>query len=83
MPCGVIGNTSHFDLEESRFEPWRGNKKTFKKIIMKLGLFFVILCCYTESTTGYKYDVKNLKDTTQTGVLYSKAKFTKGDTVRL
>ena len=50
---------------------------------MKLGLFFVILCCYTESTNGYKYEVKNLKDTTQTGVLYSKAKFTKGDTVRL
>ena len=23
MSCGVIGNTSDFDSEESRFEPWR------------------------------------------------------------
>ena len=24
MPLGVTGNTSDFDSEESRFEPWRG-----------------------------------------------------------
>ena len=23
LSCGVIGNTSDFDSEESRFEPWR------------------------------------------------------------
>ena len=23
LSCGVIGNTSGFDPEESRFEPWR------------------------------------------------------------
>jgi len=51
--------------------------------MIKLGLFFVVLCCYSESETGYKYEVKNVKDTTQTGVLYSKAKFVEGDTIKL
>ncbi len=25
MPCGVIGNISLFEREDSKFEPWRGN----------------------------------------------------------
>ena len=28
LPCSVIGNTSDFGSEESKFEPWRGNKLT-------------------------------------------------------
>ena len=39
---GVIGNTSDFGSEESRFEPWRVNKLKMKKLSQK-GSFF---CCH-------------------------------------
>ena len=51
---------------------------------MKTGLILLILCCYSkEDGGGYKYETKNLKDTTQTGTLWSTFKYVEGDTVRL
>ena len=31
LPCGVIGNTSDSESEESRFDPWRGNSHDFRE----------------------------------------------------
>ena len=41
MPDGVIGNTSDSGSEESRFEPWSGNKKS-PVIHVLQGFFFEI-----------------------------------------
>jgi len=50
---------------------------------MKIGLLLLVLCCYSQNDGVYKYETKNLKDTTQTGTLYTKLKYTEGDTIML
>lgn len=45
MPDGVTGNTSDFGSEESRFEPWSGNKKSGN---IRTFLFYML---YILSTT--------------------------------
>jgi hypothetical protein len=50
---------------------------------MKTGLLLLILCCYSEDKGVYKYETKNLKDTTQTGTLWSAQKYIEGDTVKM
>ena len=50
---------------------------------MKTGLLLMILCCSSTENGVYKYETKNLKDTTQTGTLWSPVKYVEGDTVKL
>jgi hypothetical protein len=52
------------------------------KTIITIKLFLV-LCCSTTDSGQYKYEVKNLEDTTQTGVLYSNGVYQEGDTIRI
>jgi hypothetical protein len=52
------------------------------KTIIAIKLFLV-LCCQTVSDGQYKYDVKNLQDTTQTGVIFSSKQYFEGDTIKL
>jgi hypothetical protein len=49
-------------------------------LIIKL---FLVLCCSTTDNGQYRYEVKNLEDTTQTGIIYSNRVYTEGDTIRL
>ena len=49
---------------------------------MKTILVLVILCCNSQTESGYKYEAKNLT-TNQTGDFYSQAKFNVGDTVKI
>ena len=52
------------------------------KTIITIKLFLV-LCCQTVDNGQYKYDVKNLGDTTQTGVVYTSIRYSEGDTIKL
>ena len=52
------------------------------KTIISIKLFLV-LCCQTVSDNQYKYEVKSLEDTTQTGVIYTGMKYSEGDTIKL
>jgi hypothetical protein len=52
------------------------------KLILGIKLFLV-LCCQTTDSGQYRYEVKDLNDTTQTGVFYTKVKFSEGDTIKL
>jgi len=52
------------------------------KTIIAIKLFLV-LCCQTVSDGQYKYEVKNLQDTTQTGVIFSNKQYFEGDTIKL
>jgi hypothetical protein len=52
------------------------------KTIITIKLFLV-LCCQTVDNGQYKYDVKNLQDTTQSGVIYTSARYSEGDTIKL
>ena len=42
-----------------------------------------VLCCQTVSDGQYKYEVKTLDSTEQTGMIYSTAQYTEGDTIKL
>jgi hypothetical protein len=44
---------------------------------------FLVLCCQTVSDGQYKYEVKTLDSTEQTGMIYSTAQYTEGDTIKL
>lgn len=49
-------------------------------LVIKL---FLVLCCSTTDSGQYRYEVKNLEDTTQMGVIYTNRFYTEGDTIRL
>ena len=51
--------------------------------VMKVGLLLLVICCISQENNGYRYEAKNLKDTTQNGVLYSTQKYKVGDTLDL
>jgi len=42
---------------------------------------FIVLCCSNYDGSTYKYEVKNLQDTTTTGHVYTSVKYTEGDTI--
>jgi hypothetical protein len=44
---------------------------------------FLVLCCQTVNDGQYKYEVKSLDDTTQTGVIFSGTHYLEGDTIKL
>jgi hypothetical protein len=52
------------------------------KIMLTIKLFLV-LCCSTTESGQYKYEVKNLEDTTQIGVIYSNIHYIEGDTIKV
>ncbi len=54
LPCGVTGNISHFDCEESRFDPWRGNVRSRGAIGRRdrLKICFAVSSSLTGSMTG-------------------------------
>jgi hypothetical protein len=52
------------------------------KTIITIKLFLV-LCCQSVNDGQYKYEVKSLEDTTQTGVIYTGMKYSEGDTIKL
>ncbi len=43
---------------------------------------FLVLCCQTVNNGQYKYEVKSLDDTTQTGVIFSSTRYSEGDTIK-
>lgn len=44
----------------------------------------LVLCCYSESENGYKYEVKTLgENVSETGVVYTSTKYSEGDTILL
>jgi len=43
---------------------------------------FLVLCCQTVNNGQYKYEVKSLEDTTQTGVIFSSTRYSEGDTIK-
>jgi hypothetical protein len=49
-------------------------------IVIKL---FLVLCCQTVTDGQYKYEVKTLDSTEQTGMIYSTEQYTEGDTIKL
>jgi hypothetical protein len=49
-------------------------------IVIKL---FLVLCCSSTDNGQYRYEVKNLEDTTQTGVVYTGTRYSEGDTIRV
>jgi hypothetical protein len=51
------------------------------KTIIAIKLFLV-LCCQTVDNGQYKYEVKSLEDTTQTGVIFSSTRYSQGDTIK-
>ncbi len=59
MPDGVIGNTSDSGSEESRFEPWSGNKKKPCNTCIT-GLFFDLM--FFCKKTICKQNFKNCTD---------------------
>ena len=44
---------------------------------------FLVLCCQTTNEGQYRYEVKYLEDTTQTGVIFSGVHYSEGDTIKL
>jgi len=44
---------------------------------------FLVLCCQTTNEGQYRYEVKSLEDTTQTGVIFSGTHYSEGDTIKL
>lgn len=45
---------------------------------------FIVLCCYTQSDTDrYKYEVRSIGDSTQTGIIFSFTKYQEGDTIKI
>ena len=49
-------------------------------IVIKL---FLVLCCQTFTDGQYKYEVKTLDSTEQTGMIYSTEQYTEGDTIKI
>ena len=49
---------------------------------MKTILVLVILCCNSQTESGYKYEAKNIT-TNQIGDLYSQTKYNIGDTITI
>ena len=49
---------------------------------MKTILVIIILCCNTQTDSGYQYEAKNV-ETNQVGNLYSVERYNEGDTVKL
>jgi hypothetical protein len=43
---------------------------------------FLVLCCQSVDNGQYKYEVKSLNDTTQTGVIFSGMHYSEGDTIK-
>jgi hypothetical protein len=42
---------------------------------------FLVLCCSSYDGSTYKYEVKNLQDTTVNGYVFTPVKYTEGDTI--
>lgn len=42
---------------------------------------FLVLCCSSYNEGTYKYEVKNLQDTTQNGYVFTPVKYSEGDTI--
>ena len=42
---------------------------------------FLVLCCSNYDSSTYKYEVKNLQDTTSNGYVYTSIKYSEGDTI--
>jgi len=42
---------------------------------------FLVLCCSSYDNGTYKYEVKNLQDTTMSGYVYTPVKYTEGYTI--
>lgn len=42
---------------------------------------FLVLCCSSYNEGTYKYEVKNLQDTTSNGYVYTSVKYFEGDTI--
>jgi hypothetical protein len=42
---------------------------------------FLVLCCSSYNEGTYKYEVKNLQDTTVNGYVFTPVKYTEGDTI--
>ena len=49
-------------------------------IIIKL---FVVMCCQTVDNGHYRYEVKSAKNNEETGVVFSTAKYSEGDTIKI
>lgn len=47
-------------------------------ILIKL---FLVLCCSSNDNGQYKYEVKNLNDSTQIGYVHSNTRYIEGDTI--
>lgn len=52
------------------------------KTIITIKLFLV-LCCQTVDNGQYQYEVKNIQDTTETGVVYTSIRYSEGDTIKI
>jgi hypothetical protein len=65
MPDGVIGNTSDFGSEESRFDPWSGNEE--EKADLWVGLFLfqpnTTLPTYHHLRGNFKTDTRETEAT--------------------
>ena len=44
---------------------------------------FLVLCCQTIDNGNYKYEVRSLDDNKTTGVIFSTAQYSEGDTIKL
>jgi len=42
---------------------------------------FLVLCCSSYNEGTYKYEVKNLQDTTKNGYIFTPVKYSEGDTI--
>ena len=49
-------------------------------IIIKL---FIVMCCQTVDNGHYRYEVKSVENNEITGVVYSSAQYTEGDTIKI
>jgi hypothetical protein len=44
---------------------------------------FVVLCCYKQPQNDtFKYEVRDVSDTTYRGIIYSPTKYSEGDTIK-
>ena len=50
------------------------------KTIVAIKMFLVLYCSSYDNGT-YKYEVKNLQDTTQSGYVFTPIKYIEGDTI--
>ncbi len=44
---------------------------------------FLVLCCQTVNEGQYKYEVKSLDSSKQTGVIFTTTHYSEGDTIKL